>query len=206
MIHAINWANSHLHGDALYQSHRLRHSIFVERTAYDVPTFDGTEYDQFDTPAATYLIHSDGAGTVNGVARLVPTTRPYMLRDLWPELVDGPLPNSDDVWEGTRFGVDSRLPPNVRQAISRKLVAGCQEFGLAHGLKAMIVLMPPLILRSVIKRAGCDLQPLGSVMRRGGIPVQAAMVPISETALFAVRRSAGITGKVLVADLGLRVA
>ncbi|WP_404378627.1 acyl-homoserine-lactone synthase [Caenispirillum salinarum] len=206
MIHAINWANAHLHDGALYDSHRLRHAIFVRRTGYDVPTYEDAEYDQFDTPAAVYLVHRGGSGRVDGVARLVPTTRPYMLRELWPDLVEGPLPESPSVWEGTRFGIDAGLAVDERRNVSRRLVAACQEFGLDRGLEAMLVLMPPLILRSVIRSAGCEIEPLGPVKRKGGIPVQAARVPISEAALRAVRAVGGIRGDVLAPPPAARAA
>ena len=41
--------------------------------------FQGMEYDQYDTPAATYFVWQDGEGVVRGVARVIPTDRPYML-------------------------------------------------------------------------------------------------------------------------------
>ena len=39
-------------------STRLRHRLFVERNGWQVPSHDGMEYDQFDTPAAVYLVRN----------------------------------------------------------------------------------------------------------------------------------------------------
>ncbi len=197
MIHAITWANAHLHQGALYDSHCLRHRIFVDRTGYDVPTYEGAEYDQFDTPATVYLVHRGAKGAVDGIARLVPTSRPYMIQELWQHLIDGPLPNDPNVWEGSRFGVDRTLPPVERRSVSRKLVAACQEFGLARGIQSMIVVMPPFILRTVIEAAGCALTALGSVSSLGNIPVQAAQVEISHRQLDAIRTASGFDDSLL---------
>ncbi len=192
MIHEITWANAHLHQGALYDSHRLRHKIFVDRTGYDVPTFDGAEYDQFDTPATVYLVHRGATGAVDGIARLVPTSRPYMIQELWPHLIYGAPPSNPKIWEGSRFGVDRSLPPQQRREVSRKLVAACQEFGLKRGIDAMIVLMPPFILRTVIEAAGCVLSAMGPVSSLGNIPVQAASVEISLQQLQSIRSKAGL--------------
>ena len=197
MIHAITWANAHLHQGALYDSHCLRHRIFVDRTGYDVPTFEGAEYDQFDTPATVYLVHRNNRGGVDGIARLVPTSRPYMIQELWQHLVDGALPNDPKVWEGSRFGVDRTLPPSERRTVSRKLVAACQEFGLSRGVESMIVVMPPFILRTVIETAGCALTTLGPVSSLGNIPVQAAKVDISQGQLDAIRAVSGFDDSLL---------
>ena len=164
----------------------------MDRTGYEVPTYDGVEYDQFDTPATVYLIHRNRQGGVDGIARLIPTSRPYMIEELWSHLIDGPLPNNPEVWEGSRFGVDRSLPPSERKSVSRKLVAACQEFGLARGIKSMIVVMPPFILRTVIEAAGCALTPLGPVCALGNIPVQAGAIAISQDQLDAVRANSGL--------------
>src|SRR5436190_10638472 len=52
----ITWENAHLHGEAWISHHRLRYRIFVERQGWAVPTYNGLEYDEFDTPAARYIL------------------------------------------------------------------------------------------------------------------------------------------------------
>jgi N-acyl-L-homoserine lactone synthetase len=91
MIDAITWENSHLYGNALVSQHRLRHRVFVEREGYQVPTYHGLEYDQYDTPAAVYLVWRDEKGEARGISRLIPTERPYMIRDIWSDFVTARL-------------------------------------------------------------------------------------------------------------------
>src|SRR3546814_13625445 len=44
---------------------------------------------------------------VVGTWRMLPTTGPYMLRDVFPQLLDGlPPPCGPRIWEGSRFAVD----------------------------------------------------------------------------------------------------
>ena len=110
MIDAISLETAHLLGDALPSAHRLRHRIFVERQKYDVPRRRGMEWEQFDTPATIYLLWRGEMAHVRAIARLIPTSLPYTIQRLWPELVrNGDMPSSDDIWEVTRFGIDRDL-------------------------------------------------------------------------------------------------
>ena len=83
---ALNWETAHLYGEAWISHHRLRHRLFIDRQNWAVPSFGGLEFDQFDSPAAHYLLWLDAAGQARGAVRLVPTTQPYMLQTLWPDL------------------------------------------------------------------------------------------------------------------------
>ncbi|MCB2102033.1 MAG: hypothetical protein KDE22_14245 [Rhodobacterales bacterium] len=207
MIEAVTWETAHLYGDALASQHRLRYRLFIERHAWDIPSYHGMEYDQYDTPAATYLIYRDRQGEARGVTRLIPTTRPYMIQELWPDMVqDGPLPVSERIWEGSRFGIDNDLPTAERALVGGALVAACLEHGLAHGLDSYYVLMPSAIIRRVIGGVGCPFEWTGPAQRMGKYKVAVARVPVTRAALAAVRDAVGITRPVLVDDQPLRVA
>lgn len=197
MIEVVNWANSHAFGDSLAQHHRLRHKCFVERNGWSVPSHDGMEYDQFDTPAATYLIHRDAGQAVRGVARLIPTTRPYMLKELWPDLLGGDVPVSPQVWEATRFGIDDDLDPATKRKVATEIVLGCLEFGLSLGVDRYLVLMPHLIIRRTIGGAGCAYRFLGESRTLADYPVAAAEIEVSPQALASARAKIGIVGSVL---------
>ncbi|UUZ50691.1 hypothetical protein LP420_13640 [Massilia sp. B-10] len=71
---------------------------------WDLKTSDGLELDQFDRPDTLYMVSQDELGQVNGCARLLPTSQPYLLGEVFPELMNGlPVPCSPDVWELSRF-------------------------------------------------------------------------------------------------------
>jgi N-acyl-L-homoserine lactone synthetase len=198
MIDAITWENSHLYGNALVSQHRLRHRVFVEREGYQVPTYHGLEYDQYDTPAAVYLVWRDDKGEARGISRLIPTERPYMIRDIWSDFVTTrTLPSLPDVWEATRFGVDANCTAEERSRITSELVLACLEWGLMHGIKEYLVLMPTLIIRRAIGGAGCNYALLGEPRLIGKHRVAVASVEVSWEALTEARRRTKISDSVL---------
>jgi acyl homoserine lactone synthase len=103
--------------------------VFIRRRGLDHRSYDGLEFDEFDTPAAVYLVWRDGENVVRGLARLLRTTSPYMLQSYWPDLVtEGDLPNAPGVLEVTRVCVDKSLAPSVRRSIFPELLCAIQEF------------------------------------------------------------------------------
>ena len=198
MIDAITLETAHLLADALPAAHRLRYQIFVRRQQYDVPCWHGMEWDQFDTPAATYLLWRDEAARPRAIARLIPTTRPYMIQQLWPELKGrGELPASDDVWEISRLGIDRDLAPARRGRIFGELFCAFAEFGLLHDISAYLVVTPRRIIATALDGAGVPCAQLCEPRRLGRLPVVAAHVPVTREALRSLRRCHRISTPVL---------
>jgi acyl homoserine lactone synthase len=198
MIACFDMSTAHLFGDVLPSQFRLRHRVFIERTQYDVPTWRGLEYDQYDTPAASYLVWRDDQHEVRGIARLTPTDRPYMLRDIWPDMVsDVSLPCSARIWEGTRFGVDKSLPAELRRRCIMELVLGYLEFGLEERIEQIIGVMPTLIFRAVFERSGWPVRYIGPARTLGGDKCIAGIVDVSAETLARVRAKTGITDCVI---------
>ena len=193
----LDWETAHLHGEAWISQHRLRHRLFVRRHGWDVPTYNDLEYDQFDTPAAKYLIWLDQDRQARAVARLIPTDRPYMIKEIWPEFVDGPLPQCRSIWEASRFGCDRDLPPASRRRAVAEIICGCLEFGVRRGVGSYLCLMPMGIFSHVIAPSGCPLTLLGSPRRMGRHPTAAAYITVSAEVLAEVRRRAGLPDPVL---------
>lgn len=88
---------------------RYRYRIFVEQLGWDLPVVDGClERDQFDRSDTVYVIARDEDGSICGCARLLPTTRPYLLKELFPFLLAEPMqpPEEAGVWELSRFAAN----------------------------------------------------------------------------------------------------
>ncbi|MGY4512123.1 acyl-homoserine-lactone synthase [Bradyrhizobium sp. USDA 3650] len=152
MIEAFSIATAHLFQDALASQARLRHEVFVCRRKLDHSSYGGLEFDEFDTPAAVYLVWRDEARVVRGLARLLRTTRPYMLKSYWPYLVtDGNLPESPDVFEVTRVCVDKAVSPAIRRTIFPELLCAIQEFLSLRGATGMIGVTREHLLAHFIK-------------------------------------------------------
>jgi acyl homoserine lactone synthase len=199
----LSWETAHLHGETWISHHRLRHRLFVERQGWEVPSYKGMEHDEFDTPAAQYLLWVDDAGDPRGVARLLPTVRPYMLKKLWPDLIPGELPQSDSVWEATRFGCEQSLSPPARRKAVAEILCAMQEFGMVHGIKLYLAVMPLRLLRCVVVKAGCQVQVLGPSRLIGRFPTVAAYLTVSPDVLAELRHRAALGGPVLHNDVSI---
>lgn len=139
MIEAFSIATAHLFQNAYAEQAKLRHRVFVDQRKLPHDTFEGLEFDEFDTPAAVYLVWRDQDLAVRGVARLLRTTRPYMLKSYWPELVErGQLPARENVWEVTRVCVDKSFRSDARRKIFPELLCGIAEFFEANRIAGMI--------------------------------------------------------------------
>ncbi|MBR0911468.1 acyl-homoserine-lactone synthase [Bradyrhizobium japonicum] len=122
MIEAFSLSTAHLFQDAMASQARLRYRVFVERRGLPHMHHDDLEFDEFDTPAASYFVWRDEERVVRGLIRLLRTDRPYMLKSYWPHLVRGALPQSAGVWEMTRVCVDKSVSPSVRPVIMPELL------------------------------------------------------------------------------------
>ncbi len=198
MIDVVTVGNSHLFGDVLASQYRLRYRVFVEREKYDVPSWGDMEFDQFDTPASTYLIRRDEQGQARAMARLIPTETPYMIASLWPYLLeDGKPPRSSKVWEATRFACDHELDAETRALYMGELISGCLEFALRNGIERYVCVLKGKQLPRILSSAGCDVAPIGPASSVGHFPVVASRVAVTEESLFRVRALKGVSGDVL---------
>lgn len=149
----ITWKTIPQHSELWLQSHQLRHQAFVDRLQYDVPSHDGLEWDQFDNPFASYIV-IEHDGRCAAVCRLVPSTAPYMLETVFPDLLPYAAPKQPDVWEASRITVDASLPAAARDRALKALIVGVQRFGLEHGIRHYLGLMPIAIFRRTLIRNG----------------------------------------------------
>lgn len=212
-IECFNVTNAHHFGDAMASQYRLRKRVFIDRQNYAVPSWNGMEYDQYDTPATQYFVWRDQEGEARGVARLAPTSIKYMLEEIWPEKITQiDLPKSERVWEATRFGVDNDLPPKMRNQIVKELICAFLEYGVMHGIDQIIGLTAVSVIRNVFVRNGWDAKMVSPVWLEDGIEVQAGLLPVSSEVLQNVRRRTNIgnvldlRGDELVPDYGREAA
>ncbi len=199
MIDCVSISTSHLFaGNPIYEQHRLRHESIVQRQSWNVPTIRNMEYDQYDNPAAYYLVWRDRQGKARGSSRLYPTDRPYMLQEIFPHLVNIPLPATYEVWEGSRFCVDASLDPDKRQRIIQEIIVGYLEFGIAQGITRIIGVMYPAYYRNIFIRNGWDVEWIGDAAKsEEGHKIIAGSLTVSEAVLRKVREKTGIHETVL---------
>ena len=200
MIDCVSISTNHLFaGNPIYEQHRLRHECIVQRQSWNVPTIRNMEYDQYDNPAAHYLVWRDRAGKAQGSSRLFPTDRPYMLEEVFPHLVSKtPIPKSHRVWEGSRFCIDSGLQPETRKRIMQEMVVGYLEFGLDQGISHFVGVMYPAYWRNIFISNGWDVEFLGEPHKsEEGHKIIAGRGIVSRATLEKVRLKTGIRESVL---------
>lgn len=186
-------------GNPLAEQHRLRYKNIIQRQRWNVPSYCGMEFDQYDNPAAKYLIFRDEHNVARGVSRFYPTTLPYMLEEVFSHFVTTTtIPKRHDVWEGSRFCIDQTLSPETRKRIAREIVIGYLEVGLQNSITGIVGLMYPAYLRSLFISAGWDIVFLGDPMLlEDGHKARAAWLPVSEAVLAKVRETTGIYESVI---------
>lgn len=198
MIDCVTIENAHLFGQALASQFRLRHRVFIERENYNVPTWRGMEYDQYDTPATMYCIWRDDRGEARGVARLAPTDRPYMIKDLWPDIVTSmPLPTSAGIWEATRLGIDQDLPKELRRRILAELIVSYAEVAQKIDARYLLGVMHPWAWEHCFVRLGWEPEFLGPSRMVDGDEIFAARLDVSDEIIARLRAATGIDYPVL---------
>lgn len=147
----------------LFDMHRLRARVFRERMGWDVQIDgSGLEVDQFDLPDAIYLLACDHKDRVVGNWRLLPTTGPTMIRDVWPDfLASCPMPSDPLVWEASRFAVNmiEQVPDESSLAmvgrITAEMFCALTEMAMYCGIREIYTLYDMRIAR-LLKRLDCE--------------------------------------------------
>lgn len=167
---------------------KYRHKVFIETLGWDLHSRDGMELDQFDRPDTLYMVSQDENGAVNGCARLLPTHQPYLLGEVFPELMNGqPVPCSPDVWELSRFAaVDfnarggsalAQFSSGIAVQLLRKAIA-CAA---AHGAKRLIT-VSPIGIERLLRHTGVHAHRAGPPMIIDGHPIFACWIEVDEVA------------------------
>lgn len=157
--------------DELAEMHRLRYRVFKERLEWEVQVSGDLEIDEFDALRPAYLLQGGPEGQIQGCVRLLPSTGPTMLRDVFSILLDGqPAPANPTIWESSRFALDvprfARKPAAGLSRVTYELFAGMIEFGLSRGV-ARIVTVTDVRMERILRRAAWPLERIGEPRRLG---------------------------------------
>jgi N-acyl-L-homoserine lactone synthetase len=197
MIRMVTRDNAERHVSNLYQMHRLRKAVFKDRLGWDVSVSGELEFDEFDALEPSYLLSMDGYGTLNGCVRLLPTTGPNMLRDVFPSFVTkGAVPRSERVWEASRFAVGKNAATAEAEAgvsqTTYDLLIGVLKFGLLNGINT-IACVVDVRMERILRRVGWQLERLGPAHRIGNTIALAGQLDVSAQILRALEARAGRT-------------
>jgi N-acyl-L-homoserine lactone synthetase len=191
----------------LFDMHRLRKRVFKDRMGWDVQVTDGgLEVDQFDIPGAVYLLAVNNAGRVVGDWRLLPTTGPTMIRDVWPQFLDSlPMPSSPVIWEASRFAVDSPEGQSkeglaeVNRA-TQELFCGLTELCLLTGIREVYTLYDMRIAR-LLKRLDCRARATSQRLKIDDFQAETGVFRTDETMLANLRAATGLRDPLIRPDM-----
>jgi acyl-homoserine lactone synthase len=114
------------HPQLAQQMYRRRYDAFVQGRGWrELESAPGMERDQFDTDQAMYLLSLDPEGGIIGGLRLLPTTHPHLLSEIFPHLAGEAVPAGPDILEMTRYFTvrDRSKPAQMRRAAGELLCA-----------------------------------------------------------------------------------
>lgn len=167
MFYLITPENRGEFTNELKQMHKLRHRIFIEHLKWPlgpIKSVNGMEFDQFDTLNTCYVIRKNSKGVVDACARIIPTSLPNLLCDVFPELIKfQDFPRNETVWEISRFCSDNSTAP---RNIVGLLVAAMLKFGVSINMKHYVS-MSDIRIEPLLRRAGWKPERLGETMNTG---------------------------------------
>ena len=204
MIHIVTRDNRRQYDHALQAMYAQRKALFIDELGWKLNEVLGSEIDEFDSEDALYLIEIDDEGAVLQSARLLPTTSPTMLGEMFAKLCDEPAPVSPHIWEASRFCPAPNTPKGPpRRALLGRMIAAILETGLLFKMQE-VTFVASAALRPLATSAGWRVRALGPVVRTKTDRLSAYAAAISEEGLAAVRARYALGGP--VADLVLKRA
>jgi acyl homoserine lactone synthase len=172
------------HPDLIEQMFRLRAQVFAKRLGWDVRVINDKEIDRFDALKPLYLLSVDATRTrLCGAVRLLPTTGPNMLRDVFSALVpDGPV-ESPVIWESSRFAVDmTHRPERPERTLvggpTIELLCGLVEVSQLIGVEQIVSVFDSRMAR-IFRAADCPFELIGTPQSIGGTMTYAGLFTIS---------------------------
>jgi acyl homoserine lactone synthase len=171
-----------------------RYRVFKQRMGWDVAGENGEERDSFDDCMPIYLLAYGRDGKLAGSWRFLPTTGPYMLRDVFPQLLRGTRPPCHPlIWEGSRFVVEGR---GSRCRISSALLCAVTETCIAFGIRELITVYDARMER-LLPRLGCPPKWQSLPCRIGNEVAFTGRFEMNRETLASLRAAGGIQASVI---------
>lgn len=195
MIHIITAENRRHFHHALMEMHRQRKTVFIDDLKWRLEDSAGLEIDSYDSADAIYLIEADGPrAPVSASARLLPTTQPHLLGEVFPQLCSEKPPAGPAVWEATRFCPAPGTPNGaIRHAMLGRIIAGIMETGLLFGIE-QVTFVASAALAPLALRAGWAVRALGPARRVGRERLAAFVADIDSAGLRQVKARHDLAG------------
>ncbi|WP_170329224.1 acyl-homoserine-lactone synthase [Ruegeria arenilitoris] len=206
MIIVIDGINQHKFKDVLDEMFKLRARVFGDRLGWEVNIVDGRERDMFDDLNPAHVVSINDEGDVVGCMRLLQTTGPHMLADVFHSILDGEPPlRSSQVWEATRFCVDTKKlgrgrGKNSVSYVTSEVMIGSFEYAKTAGVLDSIAVIDPVMNRVLQRSGNAPYDYLGNAKPMGKVVAMAAMMDCSDERITGIRDYAGIEHDVFLTE------
>lgn len=188
----ISFRTMSQYGDLLVSFMEARKRVFIDHLHWDVPSVDGMEFDQYDTPYAKWVVIHE-FGQILGGVRLMPTTArcgiySYMLRDAQLGLLD-PIPRDvlfldapvdPKVWEASRLFITEEVTASrraqVQGVLMQQMAVTAGEMGATH-----VIGIVPAVFARWLRRLELAAVPVGRRFEIDGTRSQAALFKVAQT-------------------------
>lgn len=206
MILAIEGVDRQAHPELFDQMFRMRAAVFSERLGWDVTVVDGKEVDRFDAEDPLYLLCVDElTEELKGAVRLLPTTGPNMLRDVFAVLVPGGTVESPLIWESSRFAINPMLSVGperhdanrVVNSTTIELLCGLVDAAQLAGVEHIVSVFDARMAR-IFRAADCPYELIGVPTRIGKTMTYAGLFEISDAMRQRLANAGSIDAPVLV--------
>lgn len=206
MIRLFDKTNTNPGAREIDDMFRSRAETFSDRLGWEVVVDNGYERDRFDDLNPLYVVSVDpDSGEYWGSLRLLPTTGPNMLRNVFPQLLGEAEPVADaTIWESSRICVANladqpeRMKSWLNYALC-ELLLGVGEIAIPLGLSKIVSVFDARMLR-ILRATGCHLTIIGTPQRIGKVMSYAALFDVGPGALEKFKENLGITRSVLAPD------
>lgn len=184
---------------ALMQMHHDRKRVFVDQLGWRLPVRGSwLEVDEFDNEFAVYLLaRSAEDGSHQASLRLLPTTRPHMLADLFSALCEGPPPVGDGCWEISRLVTRPAVAVGTALLrVHRLLALALLEFAACNEVTAYSLVIEANRVPALLA-IGWPVIPLGLPMSIDGQELQALQINVRPDTLTRLRARLRVDAPVL---------
>jgi len=209
MMVLIQGSQADQYPELIDQMHRLRARVFSNRLGWAVVDENGWERDKFDDLNPLYALSVDAAGRIVGTFRLLQTTGPTMLAEVFSAcLPPGMVIRSPLVWESTRFCVDTDLARERGEhgltEVTAELLSSLLEIGVYAGLDHIVTVIDVRMER-ILRRAGCPVERLADPVRIGDVPTLAILMECSDETVAHLHFVNGLAERVIKLETIMRL-
>lgn len=168
------------------QMFRLRARVFSHRRGWRVKVEKGRERDHFDDLGPLYICLTENDRLLASL-RLLPTTGPHMLSNVFPEVMGSAgIVRDPLIWESSRFCVDTEAARTFSvdgiNIVTRSILAGLFSTAQNAGL-ANIISVYDIFVERILRRAGCTFVRLGPVVSYDDLKTVGGLFDVSDAVI-----------------------